>query len=129
MNFNNKNPIYMQIINKIRNDIAAGILKSGDKLPSVRQMSEQLKVNPNTILRTFRELELRGITYTQRGTGTFITEDNQMIKEIKQSVIDDLVKNYIIGMKQLNLSDKEILSAIKKNLGSDDNEYGNIKPQ
>jgi DNA-binding transcriptional regulator YhcF (GntR family) len=95
MNFNNKNPIYMQIIEKIKNDISAGKLKAGDKLPSVRQMSEDLKVNPNTILRTFRELETLGITYTQRGMGTFITEDEKKMREIQQSAIDILVKNYI----------------------------------
>lgn len=116
MNFNNKNPIYLQIIDNIKNDISSGKLKAGDKLPSVRQMSEELKVNPNTILRTFRELEILGITYTQRGMGTFITEDDNKMKEIKQNAIDTLIQNYIDGMRKLNLSDQDILKIIENKL-------------
>lgn len=65
-------PVYRQIIDQVLGGIAAGSLKSGDQLPTVRQLAVDLAVNPNTIVRAYRELEIRGVIETQQGTGTFI---------------------------------------------------------
>src|SRR6516225_1479342 len=66
-------PIYRQIIDRVTDNIAAGVLKAGDQLPTVRQLAVDLSVNPNTVIRAYRELEIRGILETQQGTGTFIS--------------------------------------------------------
>ena len=70
--FNDKTPIYLQIMDLIKMDIVTGKLKARDKLPSVREMASNLKVNPNTLQRAYQELERLGIVYTQRGMGTFV---------------------------------------------------------
>ncbi len=67
-------PIYRQIIDQVMAGIASGTLKPGAQLPTVRQVAVDLAVNPNTVVRAYRELEIRGVLETQQGTGTFITD-------------------------------------------------------
>lgn len=65
-------PIYRQLIDQVRGGIASGALTSGDQLPTVRQLAVDLQINPNTVMRAYRELELGGVLETHQGTGTFI---------------------------------------------------------
>jgi|SRR5579859_4695255 len=67
-------PVYRQIIDQVRSGIAAGSLTGGDQLPTVRQLAVDLAINPNTVMRAYRELELGGLLETHQGTGTFISE-------------------------------------------------------
>src|SRR5882757_5197310 len=66
-------PAYRQIIDQVHSAIASGTLSASDQLPTVRQLAVDLSINPNTVVRAYRELEIRGILTTQQGTGTFIT--------------------------------------------------------
>jgi GntR family transcriptional regulator len=65
-------PVYRQLIDQVRSGIASGTLTAGDQLPTVRQLAVDLAINPNTVMRAFRELELGGLLETHQGTGTFI---------------------------------------------------------
>jgi GntR family transcriptional regulator len=65
-------PVYRQLIDQVRSGIASGSLKPGDQLPTVRQLAVDLEINPNTVMRAYRELELGGLLETHQGTGTFI---------------------------------------------------------
>src|SRR3954449_12097685 len=76
-------PVYRQIIDQVLGGIAAGTLSAGDQLPTVRQVAVDLSINPNTVVRAYRELEIRGILETQQGTGTFITH-----KKVKQDEVE-----------------------------------------
>src|SRR5579864_1497243 len=67
-------PVYRQIIDQVLGGISTGSLKPGDQLPTVRQLAVDLAINPNTVVRAYRELEIRGMLATQQGTGTFITD-------------------------------------------------------
>jgi GntR family transcriptional regulator len=67
-------PVYRQLIDQITGAIAAGVLTAGAQLPTVRQVAVDLAINPNTVLRAYRELEIRGVLDTQQGTGTFIAD-------------------------------------------------------
>src|SRR5271163_4002276 len=67
-------PAYRQIIDQVQGAIASGKMGAGDQLPTVRQMAVDLAINPNTVVRAYRELEIRGILTTHQGTGTFIAE-------------------------------------------------------
>jgi GntR family transcriptional regulator len=66
-------PVYRQIIDQARGGIASGLLSEGDQLPTVRQLAVDLAINPNTVVRAYRELELGGLLETHQGTGTFIS--------------------------------------------------------
>jgi GntR family transcriptional regulator len=66
-------PVYRQIVDQVRGGVASGSLTIGDQLPTVRQLAVDLSINPNTVVRAYRELELGGLLETQQGTGTFIS--------------------------------------------------------
>ena len=66
-------PVYRQIIDQVTGGIAADTLAPGDQLPTVRQLAVDLSINPNTVIRAYRELEIRGVLDTQQGTGTFVS--------------------------------------------------------
>ncbi|MGA2130755.1 MAG: GntR family transcriptional regulator [Bryobacteraceae bacterium] len=76
-------PVYRQIIDQVMGGVAAGRLKAGDQLPTVRQVAVDLAINPNTVMRAYRELEIRGVLETQQGTGTFIARH-----EVKQDEVE-----------------------------------------
>jgi GntR family transcriptional regulator len=67
-------PVYRQLIDQVRTGIASGTLDAGDQLPTVRQLAVDLSINPNTVMRAYRELELGGLLETHQGTGTFISD-------------------------------------------------------
>jgi len=77
-------PVYRQIIDQVLGGIAAGSLKAGDQLPTVRQLAVDLAINPNTVVRAYRELEIREVLATQQGTGTFITEKKPQPDELER---------------------------------------------
>ena len=68
-------PVYRQLIDQVRAGIASGSLAAGDQLPTVRQLAVDLEINPNTVMRAYRELELGGLLETHQGTGTFISSE------------------------------------------------------
>lgn len=114
--FDEKIPIYLQIMKAIKQDIAIAKLKPGDKLPSIREMAEILKVNPNTIQRAYQELEREQIIYTQRGMGTFITNDVEKLKLLKKEMATELVTSFVNEIKNLGFNRDEIIEIIKKSL-------------
>jgi len=87
-------PVYRQLIDQVLVAIASGGLSSGDQLPTVRQLAVDLSINPNTVVRAYKELEIRGMLTTQQGTGTFITakkvksDEAQRQKRLSQMVAE-----------------------------------------
>lgn len=112
MNFKDNLPIYIQIMNLIKKRIILGELKEGEKLPSVREMSTELKVNPNTIQRSYQELERENLVSTQRGTGSFVTEDMNIINELKKNMASNIVEGFLKEMKSIGFNPLEIINLI-----------------
>lgn len=112
--FDSNIPIYMQIIDIVKRKIVKEELKPGDKLPSVREMSSKLKVNPNTIQRAYQELERNNFAYKQRGTGTFIKEDTSMVEKLKEEMAQNIIYSFIIGMRELGFSSDEIIKIVEE---------------
>src|ERR1700684_1405571 len=87
-------PVYRQIMDQVRGGIASGLLAAGDQLPTVRQLAVDLEINPNTVVRAYRELEFGGLIETHQGTGTFISAqkmkraDAQRERQLAQIVGD-----------------------------------------
>ena len=114
--FNDHLPIYTQIMDIIKQRIVSGALREGEKLPSVRDLSTELKVNPNTIQRSYQELEREGFVFTQRGMGTFVTEDKEYIAKLKDYMATTLVKNFMIEMKALGFEVKQVIELINQQI-------------
>ncbi|MGE6259519.1 GntR family transcriptional regulator [Heyndrickxia sporothermodurans] len=107
-------PIYMQIADRVYQQIVRGELKAGDKLPSVREMAIQSGVNPNTIQRTYGEMERVGIVETKRGQGTFVTEDQDKINTLKVKLQIEIIQVFVKSMKELGFSNSDILRGIEE---------------
>lgn len=89
-------PVYRQIIDQVTGGMAAGALKPGDQLPTVRQVAVDLAINPNTVVRAYRELEIRGVLETQQGTGTFIGRQKVQGDQIeRQRRLNQLVGEFV----------------------------------
>ncbi|WP_291634291.1 GntR family transcriptional regulator [Clostridium sp.] len=112
--FNDRAPIYLQIIDFIKMDIVTGKLKAKDKLPSVREMATTMKVNPNTLQRSYQELERLGIVYTQRGTGTFVGEVENMVDDLKKEMAKEVIDSFILRMKSLGFTTNEIIKSVSE---------------
>ena len=116
MEFNNNIPIYLQIIDNIKQDIVVGKLKAGQKMPSVRELAVILKVNPNTIQRVYQELDREKITFTKRGMGTYITVEEKTISLLKEEISKKIILDFVEGMNKLGFSNKELINALKEYL-------------
>ncbi len=110
--FNDHTPIYLQIMTHIKKQIVVHILQPGDKLPSVRELSKNLEVNPNTVQRAYQELEREEITYTQRGMGTFVTDIEEKLHMLKKEMAKDLITNFIQQMKSIGFVEDELAEII-----------------
>ncbi len=109
---NSKEPIYLQIKNYIKRRIVSGKLKEGERLLSVRDYAGELKVNPNTILRVYSELENDGLIITQRGIGKFVTDDKEKIQNLRKDLSIELLKDFIEKSKSLGFTKNEIVELL-----------------
>ncbi len=113
MEFNNNIPIYIQVMERIKQDIVTGKLNSGDKMPSSRDYSNELGINFNTVARVYKEMEIEEILFTKRGLGTFITETPNIIDRLRYEMAKKQVDSFIQGMRQIGYSKEEMISLIE----------------
>ncbi|TMV45247.1 GntR family transcriptional regulator [Paenibacillus mesophilus] len=116
MEFNQKEPIYTQIIDDIKFKFMNGTYKPGQEIPSRRELAKTLGVNPNTIQRAYREMEDMNLIVTARGQGSFMTSDEGMLEWLREEAMRDVVDNSIGMMRSFGKSDRDILDYIKKAL-------------
>src|SRR5271169_1804483 len=108
-------PVYRQLIDQVRGGIAAGTLTSGDQLPTVRQLAVDLAINPNTVLRAYRELELGGLLETQQGTGTFITQKRMKHDEAeRERQLAQLVGEFLARAGAAGFTVGELLEQLRE---------------
>lgn len=116
MKFNPTVPIYLQIMDSIKKDIVTGVLSRGERIESVRALSEKFGVNLNTMQRACSELEREQVITTQRGVGSFVSEDEAVIRSLKKEMCGSMVDEFLRGMRGIGLSNQEILDTIGKAL-------------
>jgi GntR family transcriptional regulator len=111
-------PIYIQIVNQVQAQVAGGVLKPGDQLPTVRALAEELRVNFNTVARAYRILDEARIISTQQGRGTYITEipPPKVTEKLRKEALEALTQRYISEAMRLDFSKDEITQIIKDQL-------------
>ncbi len=111
-------PIYTQIVNQVQAQVAGGILRPGDQLPTVRALAEELRVNFNTVARAYRILDEARIISTQQGRGTFIIEipPPKVTERLRRESLEALTQRYISEAMRLDFSKDEISEMIKNQL-------------
>lgn len=108
-NLDEGRPIYLQLVERIQMQIVSGQYGPGDKLPTVRELAAEAAVNPNTMQRAFSELEGSGLVVTQRTNGRNVTEDAQLIGDIRQRLARKTADEFYLKMEQLGYNGKESL--------------------
>jgi len=107
-------PIYRQIMDQIKYSIASAAIRPGDRLPSVRQLSLDLKVNPATIVKAYSELEHEGIIHTRRGMGTFVSDRRVEIdREQKEAILTQLAERLIVEAVQLGVGAERLVQIVE----------------
>ena len=112
--FRNDVPIYSQLVEQIELRIISGVYAPGERLMSVRDMSMEAGVNPNTLQRALQELERRGMVHAQRTAGRFVTEDRELIDSAKMALAKKHVENYISSMSEIGFDLNEMISLLKE---------------
>ena len=107
IDFNNNIPIYIQLLDYLKTYIISSKIKCGERLPSVRELALQFKVNPNTMQKALTELENIGLIYTERTNGKFVTDNNVLIEKTKKELAKDIVNRYLKDMNNIGISNKE----------------------
>ena len=108
-------PFYRQIVNQVVYGVANGILKPGERLPTVRQLAVDLRVNLNTIVKAYSELEIRGVVNTQQGTGTFIAENQENIDPGEQEKgLERLCAHFLDEVATLGVKTEKVFPILKK---------------
>lgn len=118
MEFSRNRPIFLQIAEEMIRRIARGELSPREQLPSVRELAIQLRVNPNTVQKAYQELERRGIIFTLRGHGSFVTQDAAMIAGLRTQAGVEAARRFWSEARGLGLTAEEtmaLLAALSKN--------------
>ena len=114
MEYKSSLPIYLQAANSIQQDIVTGKLSPGARLPSVRDLAVEYTINPNTVSRVYKELEMEGVCFTRRGIGTFVTEDPERVQQLKEEMAGALIREFLEGMEQLGFSRAQAIGLLEK---------------
>lgn len=108
-------PVYRQLIDQVQGAIASGVLRSGDQLPTVRLVAVELAINPNTVLRAYRELEIRGVLDTQQGTGTFVSDHQHETRpEEKSRLLTQLAQEFAARAGAAGLTLHQVIDELRR---------------
>jgi len=112
--FKGNEPIYLQIIAQFRLSIANGTYPPGTRIPAVRELALEAGVNPNTVQRAFSELERDGLIYTERTSGRFVTDDEDVLRLLKADLSSETIAQMFHQLAALGMSGSEISKAVKE---------------
>jgi GntR family transcriptional regulator len=120
LDFRSGQPIYIQIVEQVRQQIARGELSPGDQLPTVRQLATDLRVNFNTVARAYRILDESGLISTQHGRGTYVweTPSEEVTQRLRRQGLEELIQQCFVEARRLGYSDEEVEQAFEKQLKS-----------
>lgn len=107
-------PLYEQILDQMRSSIAKGEIGLGEKIPSVREMAQALKINPNTVMRAYQELERDGLTEKRRGQGTFVTTERERVDAFRTELARKAIDDFLLKMQNLGFTWEDIEAYIRK---------------
>ena len=126
LNFSSGVPIYRQIVQLISGKILSGALAPGDRIPSIRDVTAELNVNPNTVAKAYRELELGGLIETRRGMGCFVAETAgakpRLARTEKRSRLDELYAALVTSAGMMGISEREAVAYLAAKAAEPENE-------
>ncbi|NYF26094.1 GntR family transcriptional regulator [Sporosarcina sp. JAI121] len=111
--FNNRDPVYVQVIRQFKEQIATGYFEPGQEIPSRRELANQLKINPNTAQRAYKEMEEQGLIFTEGKLPSRITKDEQVLKMVREELILEAVDTFVHSVRSINVPVQEALNLVK----------------
>jgi len=114
VNFNNRDPVYQQIVRYFKEQIAIGEIKPGEEIPSRRELANRMKVNPNTAQRAYKEMEEQGLIYTEKNHPSKITIDNEILGQVRTELLVEAVDQFVTSVRSINVPVEELLDMVKE---------------
>lgn len=118
--FESTKPIYLQIMDLIKKEIATGKLPPGGQMASVRELAMQYQVNPNTVQRALSELEREGLVKSDRTIGRFINDQSEMVEALRNQMIEEVIVEFIKKIKELNMGTDQLCPLIERYLSREE---------
>lgn len=119
MKFDDNQPIFIQLANVFISQIVSNNLKKGEKLPSIRDIAKEYKVNPNTVTKTIDELVNSGLFEVRRGLGTFVIEDENLINKKRKEHLDERLRAFVHEFEKFGINREELVRMIMENENGD----------
>ena len=117
LNFKSGKPVYLQLVDQVKSAAASGVLQSGELLPSIRPLAEQLRINRNTVSKAYAELESQGVIETIAGKGCFVTKNNSPFKkQVREKMLEEDVDAAIVQAHHLQVADDDFLALVRERL-------------
>ncbi|WP_342536287.1 GntR family transcriptional regulator [Sporosarcina sp. FSL K6-3508] len=111
--FNNRDPVYVQVIRHFKEQIASGYFEPGQEIPSRRELANQLKINPNTAQRAYKEMEEQGLILTEGNLPSRISKDEQVLEMVREELILEAVDAFVHSIRSINIPIHEALHLAK----------------
>lgn len=111
--FNKRDPVYVQVVQHFKEQIAIGKLKPGQEISSRRELAKQLKINPNTAQRAYKEMEEAGLIFTEGNSPSKITKDEKVIREVREELILEAVDDFVAAIRPIHVPMDEVMELVK----------------
>ncbi len=125
--FNNRDPVYVQVIRHFKEQIAKGYYEPGQEIPSRRELANQLKINPNTAQRAYKEMEEQRLIFTEGNMPSCITKNEAVLKSVREELIIEAVDLFLGSIKSINVPLSEVLELVKKKHDAESGEAEGLK--
>jgi GntR family transcriptional regulator len=130
IDFKSGTPVYLQLVDQIRYAAASGALKSGEPLPPIRTLAEQMRVNRNTVAKAYAELESQGVIQTIQGKGCFLSENNSPFKkQVREKLLQKEIDSAVVTAHHLQVGRDEFLVLIRERLDFFERKAGQSEKQ
>jgi DNA-binding transcriptional regulator YhcF (GntR family) len=112
--FNNRDPVYLQVVRHFKEQIATGKLEAGQAIPSRRELASALQINPNTAQRAYKEMEEQGLIYTEGNSHSRITADRNKLDSIRTELLVEAVTSFVASIGSIDVPVEELLHMVKE---------------
>lgn len=112
--FNKRDPVYVQVVQHFKEQIASGYYEPGQEIPSRRELAGQLKINPNTAQRAYKEMEEAGLIFTEGNNPSRITKDEKVLRVVRTELIENAVNSFIAAVEPINIPLDELVDMVKE---------------
>ncbi|WP_274309827.1 GntR family transcriptional regulator [Solibacillus daqui] len=112
--FNNRDPVYVQVMRHFKEQIAKGFYAPGQEIPSRRELANQLKINPNTVQRAYKEMEEQKLIYTEGNLPSCITKNEDVLKGVRHELISEAVHIFVNSIKSINAPLSEVIELVQQ---------------